>query len=316
MKAPNKYTVVTLGKLTSEDADFWRLTKKVDRIVEFKKASPNGYRFNSRILGIALDSFIVALKCYASGERGPFLATNPWIGVALKLTGRRQIVVTGTYAAPNSSSWRILQSVLRSAKVITLSSAEAELWNESLPGSASALVYGNTFNYVDTAPNERQPIRVFVGGSSDRDRAAVLELAEKLPADIELLVIAMGNPATQRIEGAKVQDVGTVGQLEFGKLMASADVVYLPLREGLRSAGHMVVVGALQLGIPVVVTPVAGVLDYITPNAVVPEDRQNIVQQLVRVGRDGRSRRDELKLLWKAEFSRECYTMRVASVLE
>lgn len=315
MNSTTKYTVVTLGSTTTEGADFWRSTNKVDRIVELRRAAPNGYRFNSRIMGIALDSFMVALKCYATRERGPFLATNPWIGVALKLTGRRQVVVTGTYAAPGSRSWRILQRVLRSAKVITLSSAEAELWNESLPGSASALVYGNTFDYEEEAPSKKRTIRVFVGGSSDRDRAAVLDLAENLPDEIETLVIAMGNPMPQRIEGTKIHDAGTVGQIEFGRLMASADVVYLPLVEGLRSAGHMVIVGALQLGIPVVVTPVAGVLDYITPSAVVPEDKENVADQLVQVGQDGRSRRDELKRLWKDEFSRDRYMRRIASTL-
>lgn len=316
MKYSKKYTVVTLGSLTTEDMDFWKNTKKVKQIVEFRKASSTGSRLNSRILGIAIDSFIVAIKCYVTAQRGPFLATNPWIGVALKLTGRRQVVVTGTYAAPNSGSWKMLQSVLRSSKMITLSSAEAGLWNKTLPGSASAVIYGNTFNYVGATANEEGPIRVFVGGSSDRNRGAVLELAQKLPDDIESLVIAMGNSANQKIGGQKVQDAGTVGQAEFGRLMASADVVYLPLNENLRSAGHMVIVGALQLGIPVVVTPVEGVLDYLNPNAVVPEDRQHIVDQLVQLGRDGRSRRGELRLLWENEFSREIYMRRISSMLE
>ena len=79
------YVMVALGgKRAASDAD-WIASGLVRRVVRFEGAAPSGFRLGRRIFGLGLDSAIVALKVAVSAPRGPYLAANPWVAVALRM---------------------------------------------------------------------------------------------------------------------------------------------------------------------------------------------------------------------------------------
>ncbi|MDQ0768071.1 hypothetical protein QF031_000820 [Pseudarthrobacter defluvii] len=101
----------------------------IKAICQYEGAAITGKRWGSRVLGIGFDSMVLALKTLNPSVKGPYFATNPWIGAALRLTGRKDFVVTGIYAEPTSLSWKILRRLIGSAPVISMSESEARPWN-------------------------------------------------------------------------------------------------------------------------------------------------------------------------------------------
>ncbi|WP_459790632.1 glycosyltransferase [Arthrobacter sp. AD-310] len=275
-----------------------------------------GKRLNNRMLGIGLDSLLLALRTLHPKIRGPYLANNPWIAAALRVTGRKNFAVTGIYAEPDSRSWKVLQKLIGKASVITLSESEADAWNAD-GGHAQAVLYGNTFGYPPKAASEM--FHIFVGGSSDRDQALIdaLEGEVLASADAVRLTLAVGGEdGIKQALGNIVYRPGYIDQDRFGALLSSASVVFLPLRSGIRAAGHMVLVGALECGVPVMISPTEGVREYLQGSAVSAVDvRKPLLPQLQALAADARNSETELRRLWEEKFSLEAYTKRVSSVL-
>ena len=267
------YTMLAIGPPNSASDQAWLGSPHTDRVIRYPSAAISGKRFGSRVLGIGLDSLMLAVRTLRPGLRGPYLANNPWIGAALRITGRKNFAVTGIYAEPASRSWRVLRRLIGDATVITLSESEVAPWNAA-GGRASAVLYGNTFGYPLKRP--QQGLHIFVGGTSDRDPEAMRVLEEEVLRSKEpvRLTLATGDAARDVVSGDNVVSrPGVLSQRDFGALLSTASVVFLPLLDGTRAAGHMVLVGALECGIPVAVTASRGMTEYVIGPAVVSCDR-------------------------------------------
>ncbi|GAB2888724.1 glycosyltransferase [Nocardioides pacificus] len=311
--------LVTLGHDSKSAAEVWAAAGLVKRIINFRHASPSGYRLRNRILGIGLDSFIVALKATITSQGSTFLAANPWPGVALRLLGQR-VYVTGLYAMPGSRSWEVLRRGLRDSPVITLSEPEIVAWRAS-GGTGRAVRYGNTFEYPLRKPAFDREIRVFVGGTSDRDMrtlAATIENAHSAGLPITF-VLAMGREPARFLRpnwASRVETHPSLSQQEFGRVLAACDVVYLPLTERSRAAGHMVAVGAIESGVPVVATDVSGMHDYLDGTYLRSAlSGQELLAQLMEVAQWGRTEVQSVHDYWQRHFSQESYISRVSSAL-
>ncbi|WP_139359673.1 hypothetical protein [Arthrobacter sp. SRS-W-1-2016] len=277
----------------------------------------NGKRLGSRVLGIGADSFVLALRTLLWNCRGPYLANNPWIGVALRLTGRRNFAVTGIYAEPGSRSWRILRRLVGDVPVVTLSESETAPWNGS-GGRSIAVLYGNTFGYPKKQPSDE--FHIFVGGTSDRDQETIRLLEQEVLASSEpvRLTLAVGGTAGEVVSGTSV--VCRPGRLNpdaFGDLMSTATVVFLPLRDGTRAAGHMVLVGALETGLPVGVTPSRGMKEYVQgPSIVLCDPEMPLLPQLRLVSQSAEGNDESIRCFWQEVFSLNAYIGRVGEALE
>lgn len=310
------YTLLAIGPKNERADKAWLASSVVDSIVRQPSQAVNGKRLNNRMLGIGLDSLLLALRTLRPGTKGPYLANNPWIAAGLRLTGRRNFAVTGIYAEPGSRSWKILQALIGHAPVITLSESEADAWNAD-GGRALPVLYGNTFGYPPKVPSK--PFHIFVGGSSDRHQALIDALErEVLQSDeaVHLTLAVGGEEGTKQASGNVVYRPGYIEQSKFGELLSTASVVFLPLRSGIRAAGHMVLVGALECGIPVLISPTEGVREYVGGAAVwALEENKPMLPQLRALISDSRQDGTEIRRLWEEKFSLEAYTSRVSSVL-
>lgn len=314
-----KWTVLDLGARPTDGAERWGNDERVGRIVRLQKPAPSGRRLGSRGLGLGIDALRVAARARLSLAQGPLIAMNPWTAVAARILGYRDVATVGLYAVEGSRSWRLLRRVLGSRPVVTLSEHEALTWRTA-GGRSLSVRYGSTF--ADASVAHRQTPRVqdegtvtiFVGGSSDRDEEAITKLASQVEAsdDLRLIIAAGGN---LRLDTGRVRRVPAVTAAEFSTLLASSDVVFLPLTDNGRAAGHMVLVEALQRGKPVVATWVAGMNEYFD-GEYIRAAHEDPIPQLRTVARAFGSRAPEVQAYWKNEYSKEAFGTRVLSALE
>ncbi|MCR2764234.1 hypothetical protein NQ152_12040 [Microbacterium sp. zg.B48] len=307
-----RIVVVTLASKTS--AAMWRTMRDVIDVITFDHAAPTGSRFGKRSLGLGLDSVLVAIRATKRRRRVTYLATNPWIGVCLRLLTRMPVVVTGLYATPGTINWNVLRRVLGDSGVITLSTVEASNWRMS-GGRATSVVYGNDFPYLPSdRPSEPDTLKIFVGGSSDRDHAALASLESEVLASgkaIELIVAVGGEARVRRAGTASVRHYGQVSQTEFGSLMGNADLTFLPLVMRERAAGHMILVGSLQVGTAVAICGGGGMDGYVDGQFVTEIPRGGeILPYLIRTAQD-RPGRTETRAYWERCFSRTAYVRRL-----
>ncbi|MDT0168125.1 glycosyltransferase [Pseudarthrobacter sp. BRE9] len=160
---------------------------------------------------------------------------------------------------------------------------------------------------------------IFVGGSSDRDEVLMSRLErEVLQAEsgVRLTLAVGGEPGLTEVNGNAVHRPGLLSQAEFGELLSTASVAFIPIRNGIRAAGHMVMVGALECGIPVLISPAQGVREYILGPAIDALTVEgDILPQLRTLAADPRNGSAQVKTFWQDVYSLEAYTRRVAHVL-
>ncbi|WP_152538172.1 glycosyltransferase [Williamsia sp. D3] len=261
---------------------------------------------------------IVAMKARLTVRRASLICANPWIAVAVRLLGFSDFVVTGIYAVPGSRSWQILRKAIGNRPVVCLVDSEAQAWCSD-GGRATSVLYGNTFGYPPAEVQADGP-RIFIGGTSDRDLAVVDRLISEIRRDVTRvqLVIADGTgPARWDGVVASIEWLGRVSQPEFGRRMSQADVVFIPLVDSSRSAGHMVLVGALECGLPVVTTPVQGVGGYIDGNFVrVVDPVADHLSTLIDTATAMSAERDRIREYWMLKFSLNGYVVRLRSAFD
>jgi glycosyltransferase involved in cell wall biosynthesis len=314
LSSTTRYTVLKLGKRSPADA-YWTRSSTFDRVLRFEHCAASGRRLNSLVWGLGVDALILAIKSLFADCHGPYLALSPWMAVGLRLTGRRNFVVTGIFAVPGSRAWRCLRSFIGSKLVITTVAIEANNWNRD-GGRAVSVLYGNTFGYkMRTSGQQRSFRRIFIGGSSDRDLDVIDQLLDELrSSDICVeLTICVGLAAEERCIGdSTVTSYPWVSYEEFGELMQTTDVVFLPLLNKSRAAGHMVAVQALESGIPVVASDTSGMREYFDVFGIQPLDsRQPVLDQLLAAADHFHESAQELRAAWEAHLSLAAYIRRV-----
>jgi hypothetical protein len=312
--------LLVLGRDTSNVDQLWLESGAISEVVRLKSAAPSGYRFGSRVLGLGLDSALLALKAIATGKGRRYLAANPWIAVAARLLGATDLAITGLYATPGTRSFKLLRKFLANASVVTTVSVEAEAWNDA-GGRALPVLYGNNFDYPKRSEATHDSLVIFVGGSSDRDAGMIQRLEQEvLSTDrqfhVTVIVVANDRPSVVSTTNGLVEHTGYVSSKKFGDLLSTADVAFLPLTSNGRAAGHMVTVGALESGLPVFTTEAVGMDGYVDGRFVQYLDsKETIVSQASALAASGLRERKQIIKHWQDNFSRRAYVTRVAHAL-
>ncbi|WP_322544629.1 glycosyltransferase [Rhodococcoides fascians] len=313
----SELTMLALGQGTDSVDQAWARSGRVNSIVRFEHAAPSGVRFGKRVFGIAVDSLVLAAKARFRHGSERFLCANPWIAVALRAVGVSAFAVTGLYAVPGTNSWKLLRWSLKDIPVVTTAEIEAEQWvNEG--GKATAVLYGNTFGYPAASTSSTVPT-IFIGGTSDRDTDLINSLIDEVRADMRSvrLVIADGSGSSLwRGERGEIEHFGRVSSDEFGKIMSTSDVVFLPILNKPRASGHMVCVGALECGLPVVSSECTGMDGYVDGTFVTHLDpAASILDQLVARA-NGTLDGDQIRKFWTEQFSLDAYIGRVLTAVD
>ncbi|WP_170944614.1 glycosyltransferase [Rhodococcus sp. 14-2483-1-1] len=225
--------------------------------------------------------------------------------------------VTGLYAVPGTNSWKLLQRSLKDIPIVTTAEIEAEQWvNEG--GKATAVLYGNTFGYPEASTSTTVPT-IFIGGTSDRDPDLISSLIDEVRTDtrsVRLIVADGSGSRTWRGERAEIEHFGRVSSEEFGRIMSTSDVVFLPILNKPRASGHMVCVGALECGLPVVSSECTGMDGYVDGKFVTHLDPEaSILDQLIACA-DGPLDSEQVRAYWTENFSLDAYIGRVLTAVD
>jgi len=315
-----KWDVLDLGPAPTDTGERWNHDPRIGRVVRLARPAPSGRRFGSRALGLGLDAFRVALRARFVARR-PLIAMNPWTTVAARLVGFRDVSTVGLYAKEDSRSWKLLRAAIGNRPVVTLSKHEAERW-QTAGGRAAAVRYGSTFPELNEtvepqAVGAATPtgVTVFIGGSSDRDPNAIETLVREVRASHPAVRLVIATGDHEASDDGQVVRLSSVTPARFSELIADSDVVYLPLADNGRAAGHMVLVEALQRGKPIVATWVAGMDEYFDDVNVIRAE-SDALPQLVSVGMSFRGRATEVHQYWKAHHSKEAFGERILDALD
>jgi hypothetical protein len=314
------WTVLDLGPEPADGVERWDGDARVSSVIRILDPAPTGRRFGSRVFGLGLDALRLALRARYRRTRGPLIAMNPWTSVAAILLGFRNVATVGLYAVEGGRSWTLLRRVIGTRPVVTLSEHEATRWRSS-GGYADAVKYGSTFADVAADGESRDRVtggslNIFVGGSSDRDTAAVDDLIKTVRAITDgstRLVVATGGAESS--DAGNVRRVGNVPQHVFSRLIEESDIVYLPLADNGRAAGHMVLVEALQRGKPVVATWVAGMNEYFDDRHVV-RAHSELLPQLRYVADSFAGHASQLREYWRRNHSSQAFGQRILDTLD
>lgn len=311
------WDVLDLGPEPESGLERWAGDRRVQRVVRLPNPAPSGRRLGSRALGLGLDALRVAIRARLSGSKGGVIAMNPWTTVAARLVGLRAVATVGLYAVEGGRSWRLLRRVIGTRPVVTLSAHEASRWRAG-GGLAASVKYGATFPTLEDKgePVPSGQLRIFIGGSSDRDQAAIsrlIEAIEHLPDQDVRLVVAVGD--SEPSDDGRVQRHGAVTPSRFGELIRDSDVVFLPLADNGRAVGHMVMVEALQRGKPVVANWVTGMAEYFDDTYVLRAE-EDLLAQLKRVARSFHGREAEINAFWRQQFAMEMFGQRILDTLD
>jgi hypothetical protein len=307
--------MVALGRMAPRSRQAWFSVLGGPAITDLPSAAPNGLRCGRRVLGIGVDSFAVALISRFARPASATLATNPWPGVACRVFGMHNVAVTGIYAVPGSRSWRLLRAALGSVPVVCFSEVEAAAWRRE-GGRATAVLWGGTTGVQRSLP-PRDRVRVFVGGSSDRDPLAVDQLVgeakeDRAPVDV---VIADGTgPWSWEGTTASVRALPFVPQGVFLEELSKSQVSYLPLQDSCRAAGHMVMAASLEAGLPTVISRTLGTAEYATA-ALTFVDGYPGLDFLMHRGTANEQSRALIQREWQERFSEVAYITRVSGAL-
>lgn len=161
-------------------------------------------------------------------------------------------------------------SIKKIEKVICYSSLEVQKYKKifKLEKKFFFIPYGidymNQKSYIGRELPEKY---IFSGGGSNRDYKTLIE-AYKLLNKKEKLIIA-----TQpwRLDEIKIDDIIVLSDVvneTFGDVMAKSELLVLSLKNTEVSAGHMVMLQAMSLGVPILVNDIPAIRDYVDEDVV------------------------------------------------
>lgn len=315
----SSWVVLALGDDARQDEQ-WLTDGFARRVVRWRHAAPSGLRGGQRALGLGIDAIILVSRgLVLSRGRGPYLALSPWTAAVLRMFGKKNLAAVGLYATPNTRTFRMLRRILGQSWVLTTSQVEAHAWTLA-GGNATAIKYGNTFGYPQRSKSsEGSSFRVVVAGTSDRDSTAIADLESSGPVSkgaVDLVIADGSLPANARCQFGTVTRPGYLAPADFGRLLASCDVAVIPLSHSRRSAGHMVMVGALEAGVPVMMTETAGTSEYIDGiwvKAIVPT--LPLLEQAVDHAERHAESSHLIRSFWAQRYSRTAFIRQVTDAL-
>lgn len=211
--------------------------------------------------------------------RDRFAPSRPHIAFAFNFTDLPQSKDRLRYA-------RALRSV---DEFVVPSGYEVDLYSSYFDLAPERFVFlrwwGETPRITETTPAPFDAPYLCAVGGEGRDHATLMEAARRMP-EVSLAVIAR----PWNLKGLDVPDnVRVYVNLPGGETWAIAhrsQGMILPLRDGRTPNGHVTIVGAQLLGIPLVITESAGITDYADDRSalmIAPQSVEDMMQAMRRL---------------------------------
>jgi len=158
-------------------------------------------------------------------------------------------------------------------KIILYGESEKLLYSEIFKRLAEKFVfvqYGKDYNYTNIKTFEYPYSYISSGGRSNRDYQILckaMKKMEKVP-QYDCLVATRPECVTPAMINCGVKFVYGITLNQFGSFIKGSKLFVLPLKNTTISAGHMSMMEAMSIRIPVIVTDIPAVRDYVNEDCV------------------------------------------------
>ncbi|HFI0710402.1 TPA: glycosyltransferase [Streptococcus suis] len=216
------------------------------------------------------------------------ICINPLVGIFLGLKNKKKstsIIFSGFLFEPKENKLyydlrkRIVElSLANISEVIVYSSKEVRYYQSIFPKYKEKfkfIHYGMDYDDSGVYNGDLPKDYIFSGGGSNRDYSTLIRAFEKAKIDSKL-VIASQPWKVPYTTDERIRVLSDVVVENFGDVMKHSKILILSLKDTDISAGHMVMLQAMKLGVPIIVNDIPAVRDYVDDSIVTFYESGNI----------------------------------------
>lgn len=221
--------------------------------------------------------------------------TTMWVGIFSRLLSVKSRHVAFAFnftTLPAGLELRLMRWAFRSVdRFVVFSNAERLLYAEFFGIDKARIDFLPWVMGIPDSPGPAfiQGKYLCAVGSEGRDYDTFVEAVRRVP-DVEAVIVTRAYNAARGPLPKNVTVHTELAGSTFWNVVKHAHFVALPLRDGQTNCGHITLVGALQLGRPIVASRSRGIEDYVQAdvNALIvpPGDPQALASQIDRLWND------------------------------
>lgn len=214
-------------------------------------------------------------------------------------------------------------------KIIVYGHEELEAYSKEFPllkNKFYFVQYGKDYSYKEIIDFYYPNKYIASGGRSNRNFETLcdaFEIYTKRENKYDCLVATRPECVTQNMEKSNVKFIFGIVLNQFGSFIKGADFFVLPLKNIGLSAGHMAMMEAMSLKIPVIVTDIPAIRDYVSDEHVFfykPDDPISLCDTMLFVTNNLESKIVKNKViaaynLYNNSFSFKALLRRIVSVV-
>lgn len=267
-----------------------------------------------------LKSALYAIKILIKSKSNNILCINPIVGFFLSLFAiNKNIILLGFLFEPKQNKiyyrlrYHLTRFVLKKIKkVIVYSSIEVNYYNNlfNLCNKFYFIQYGK--DYINNKNKNYFPDKyISSGGSSNRDYTTLLNAFQNIEDKIneQLCIATIPECINNKYISQKVSILYNITLEDFGAFLNGCDFLVLPLKESNISAGHMVILQALQLNKIILVSEIKGIKDYVNENQVIffkPSSSDDLENKILDISKN--IERYKLKFMKNSKYYYDNFT--------
>ena len=239
---------------------------------------------NFKYIGSALYHLLMWKKSYDYARKfvkydvKKIICLNPLVGIFLGIFNKRdkEITLAGFLFEPKKNKLyyylrkQLVNKTLQNVNnVMVYSSKEIDYYATVFPSYQDkfkfvhyGLDYDNQRAYQGSLPAKY----IFSGGGSNRDYDTLVKAVET--SKLSMPCVIATQPWRVSAHGSNVQVLSDVVVETFGDVLGKSEVLVLSLKDVELSAGHMVMLQAMSLGVPIIVNDIPSVRDYVNESLV------------------------------------------------
>ncbi|BCN32283.1 glycosyltransferase [Anaeromicropila herbilytica] len=232
-------------------------------------------------------SFRYAVKIYKNNDSAKVICINPIVGSfigMLNKKGKFSITLAGFLFEPKKSNLyysirkKLVSKFLNNINnIVVYAKNEVNYYEKIFKVNNFKFVrYGIDYEAHDKYSGVLPNNYIFSGGRSNRDYHTLIEAYNRIREEVQLNLCIATRPVVLQHENiSHIEVLKDVVLENFGSAMESAKFVVLPLVETEISAGHQVLLEALERNMVVLVNRIKAVEDYVTDSQVVFYESEN-----------------------------------------
>lgn len=239
---------------------------------------------NFKYVGSALYHLLMWKKSYDYARKfvkydvKKIICLNPLVGIFLGIFNKsdKEITLAGFLFEPKKNKLyyylrkQLVNKTLQNVNnVMVYSSKEIDYYATVFPSYQDkfkfvhyGLDYDNQRAYQGSLPAKY----IFSGGGSNRDYDTLVKAVEA--SNLSMPCVIATQPWRVPAHGSNVQVLSDVVVETFGDVLGKSEVLVLSLKDVELSAGHMVMLQAMSLGVPIIVNDIPSVRDYVDESLV------------------------------------------------